>query len=78
MFPFTPTALGTPSSSLSLDAKGLAFGYFNRLCAASFSSRTINLANGNTSFTQVGQIITIGKTRYIAASSHKRIVLVKI
>jgi hypothetical protein len=77
-YTLTPTAFGTPSSPLSLDAKGLAFGCFNRLCAASFSSRTINLANGNTDFTEVGQIIIIGKARYIAAISNKRIVLVKI
>lgn len=77
-YTLTPSEFGTPSSPLSLDSKGLAFGCFNRLCAASFSSRIINLANGNTNFTKVGQIITIGKVRFIAASSNKRIVLVKI
>lgn len=74
----TPSNFGTPTSPIAADGRGFSFGCQERLCKASFESGSARLANGNTNFARTGQIITISKSRYMATSINKKLVLVRL
>jgi hypothetical protein len=69
---------GVPSYPLSIDAKGLVFGCEGRVCKSGLSSPLTKLASGVNRFSNMGYLISISKVRYFAASSGRKLVLLKV
>ena len=69
---------GSPTTPLALDAKGITFGCANRLCKFSPSASAIKLANGATSFSKGGAIITLKNQRYLVTAVNEKLSLVTL
>ena len=74
----TPDFYGSPNGPLALDSKGIAFGCATRLCKFSPTSSSIKIANGATSISQGGAIITIKGQRYLISAVAERLSLVNL
>ena len=75
---FTPDFYGAPNGPLALDTKGIAFGCATRICKFAPTAGSIKLANGATSISQGGSIITIKDQRYLITTANEKLILVTL
>ncbi len=72
------SALGTPSTPLVMDSKGISFGCQNRICKALLSRGNSRLASGSVDFSKNASVVTIKKIRYLAIAKGKKVSLIRL
>ncbi|MFM8235907.1 MAG: fibronectin [Actinomycetota bacterium] len=72
------SVLGTPSTPLVMDSKGISFGCQNRICEAPLSRGNSRLTSGSVDFSKSASIVTIKKVRYLAISKGKKVSLIRL